>query len=279
MILIPYDSELWTIYKGAYGNMCEDVKIVMGDIMDISSSSKLERLDLEEKNDYETAYENLWANLLHQADFYEATYIVMPYMVKFLEKNEGNFDRLFSMISNIGLCLAADIPYYTRRINKTVLSSYESVYKSYESAVSIIRDKTKDFIRNNFEEIKAKDSDEKWMFSLSVMAILLDRETAYEFYMTDWEEGCIRIKCDKCGYDDENNYVDDESFLKSITPAPPVQWDGINYDNTYAWFGSFLRDLEVEEADLVPYLYGIYTCPECGEKKMIIDFMKSELSD
>lgn len=259
--------------------MCEDVKIVMGDIMDISSSSKLERLDLEEKNDYDTAYENLWANLLHQADFYEATYIVMPYMVKLLEKNEGNFDRLFSMISNIGWCLATDIPYYTRRINKTVLSSYESVYNSYESAVSIIREKTKDFIRNNFEEIKARDADEKWMFSLSVMAILFDREAAYELYMTDWEEGCIRIKCDQCGYDDENNYFDDESFLKSITPAPPVQWDGINYDNTYAWFGSFLRDLEVEEADLVPYLYGIYTCPECGEKKMIIDFMKSELSD
>ena len=52
MNLVPYDSELWSLYPGAYGNVCEEIKIVMGDIKDIPPQSKLRRLDLEEKDDY-----------------------------------------------------------------------------------------------------------------------------------------------------------------------------------------------------------------------------------
>lgn len=63
MILIPYDSELWDQYPGAYGNICEEVKIVMRDVMDIPSQAKLRRLDLEDKEDYEIAYDNFWENL------------------------------------------------------------------------------------------------------------------------------------------------------------------------------------------------------------------------
>ena len=110
MKLVPFDSELWEVYRGAYGNVCEEVRIVIGDIENIPPQSKLLRLDLEEKNDYEIAYDNLWANLWHQMSFYDATYIVMPYMLKFLEKNKDNFDIQLSVISNMGICLATDIP-------------------------------------------------------------------------------------------------------------------------------------------------------------------------
>ena len=88
MDFIPYDSELWEQYPGAYGNVCEEVKIVMGDVMDVPSQSKIRGLDLENKDDYEIAYDNLWQNLWHQMDFYEAMYIVMPYIAKLLEQNE-----------------------------------------------------------------------------------------------------------------------------------------------------------------------------------------------
>lgn len=47
--LLPFDSELWEEYRGAYGNVCEEVKILMGDIKDIPTQYKLRRLDFDEK--------------------------------------------------------------------------------------------------------------------------------------------------------------------------------------------------------------------------------------
>lgn len=280
MNLVPYDSELWTLYPGAYGNVCEIIKIVMGDIEDIPPQSKLRRLDLEEKDDYQIAYDNLWANLLHQMDFYEATYIVLPYIVKLLEKNEDDFDMSFSIISQVGLCLATDIPSFTKGLNKEVLSCYKEVHSNYEEAVSIIGQKTKDFIKNHLNEIKEIDSEEKWMFAISVMAILGDNKAALVLCMTDWDELDLYIKCNKCGYYDESSYLDDdEHFLNDITPAPTAQWDGINYDDTYTWFSGFVCDLEIEEAKYLPYLYGTYACPECGDRKAVIEFMKSYFPD
>lgn len=280
MILIPYDSELWDQYPGAYGNICEEVKIVMRDVMDIPSQAKLRRLDLEDKEDYEIAYDNFWENLWNQMDFYEAMYIVMPYIAKLLENNEDHFDRAFSIILNTGMCLATDIPYFTTRINKSLLGSFDSVYKSYGDAVFCIQEKTKAFIRKYLNEIRMKDSGEKWEFALSVLAILCDREAAYQIYMhmAEWAEGSIPVKCDMCGYYEDCNYLDDDNFIKDITPAPVVQWDGVHYDDMYEWFGCFLHDLGVEEADTAAYLCGTYACPQCGVQKTVIDFMKAELS-
>ena len=266
MKLVAFDSELWEVYRGAYGNVCEEVRIVIGDIENIPPQSKLLRLDLEEKNDYEIAYDNLWANLWHQMSFYDATYIVIPYMLEFLEKNEDNFDRQLSVISNMGICLATDIP------NNKYNEPDRDINDSYEECVSIIQQKTKDFIKKYFNEIKALDSELKSMFVTSVMAILGDREAAFTLFLNGWEE-CY-ITCDKCGYDVEADFTERE-FLESSTPAPIVQWDRVNYEDTYAWYSNFLRDLATEkEAEIVPYLYGTFICPECGDKKIVLDFMK-----
>ena len=91
--LTPYDSKLWDTYRGAYGNVCEIVQIIMGDLAPSPNPLKLRRLDPEDKDNYRIVCDNLFENLTHQLSFYQATYLVMPYMVKLLEqKNAENDD-------------------------------------------------------------------------------------------------------------------------------------------------------------------------------------------
>lgn len=108
--------------------------------------------------------------------------------------------------------------------------------------------------------------------------MILNYGSNIQVHMAEWADGNIPIKCDKCGYYEDCNYLDDDDFIKDITPAPVVQWDGVYYDDMDMWFESFLHDLEVEEAGTAAYLCGTYTCPQCGVQKTVIEFMKAELS-
>ena len=77
LVLVPLDSELWEIYRGAYGNVSREVAILMGEPI-LEPQKKLRRLDMEEKEDYRIAFDNLSENLMHQMSFYEAAWLVMP---------------------------------------------------------------------------------------------------------------------------------------------------------------------------------------------------------
>lgn len=207
--------------------------------------------------------------------FYEATYIVIPYMLRLLEEKEkqDDFDWRVSIISLIGVCLATDI---NINDNTREFSKYEvnkDIKENYDESIKIIKDKTKNFVNNYIDKIKSLDYNTKIEFSISVLSILSDRELAFILIMNGFEY--FPISCDKCDYYDEECEFSDDSFIDKITPAVNMPWNGTDYDNIYIWFSNLLRNLEAEEeSNIISYLYGDFTCPECGEKKPLIDFIK-----
>ena len=52
------------------------------------------------------------------------------------------------------------------------------------------------------------------------------------------------------------------------------KWDGKSYEDTYLWFSNLAHELGVEDEWKIPYYYGTYTCPECGSRGILMDWMK-----
>ena len=95
--------------------------------------------------------------------------------------------------------------------------------------------------------------------------------------MGSWEQ--CPVCCPDCGFYDEDMDADgfyDQEQLKKIEPAASVigKWDGKNYEDTYLWFSNLAHDLGAEDAWKIAYYYGTYTCPECGSRGILIEWMK-----
>lgn len=276
--LTPYNSELWETFRGAYGNVCEEVKIIMGDLEPPQNFLKLRRLDPEEKDSYRIAFDNLCENITHQLSFYDATYIVMPYMMKLLEKKEAekDFDWQFTIICEMGICLATDIPG-----NMYSKLEDEEIKESYEASIALFQEKTKNFLNHYMEELKALDDDLKTYFVNALMAIFVDREAAFILALGGWEESeifCSTCECEGDIYFDEEE-DDSEDFVstsfKNITPAPIKNNDNKSNDDTYNWYINILNQLGATRAiTIISYYYGTLTCPQCNTTKTTIDFVK-----
>ncbi len=277
--LTPYDSKLWDVYRGAYGNVCEMVQVVMGDLEPSSNPLKLRRLDPEDKDNYRIVFDNLCENLTHQLSFYDATYLVMPYMVKLLEKKktENDFDWQLTIICEMGICLATDIP-----TNMDFEIKNEDIIESYKTSVDLFIEQTKQFLNEHMEQLQSLDDNTKSMFVTALMAIFVDREAAFTLILGAWEES--EIFCNTCeceGYisfnndfdkDDSDEGLSDEEFfevsLKDITPAS-------SGNDTYNWYIDILNKLGAEnEAAIIPYYYGTLACPKCKTTKPVMNFIK-----
>lgn len=277
--LTPYDSKLWDTYRGAYGNVCEMVQVIMGDLEPSPNPLKLRRLDPEDKDNYRVVFDNLFENLTHQLSFYEATYLVMPYMVKLLEQRaaENDFDWQLVIICEMGICLATDIP---NNISSEIKD--EAVKENYKASVALFKEQTKQFLNEHMEQLTSLDDNTKSLFVTALMAIFVDRETAFNLALGAWEES--EIFCSTCeaeGYisfdndfdeDDSDAGLSDEEYftvsLKDITPAA-------NGNDAYNWYIDILNKLEAEnEAAIIPYYYGTLTCPKCKTTKTVMNFIK-----
>ena len=51
-------------------------------------------------------------------------------------------------------------------------------------------------------------------------------------------------------------------------------WDWQDFSDTYVWFSHLAQIVDEKEAWKVKYYYGTYTCPECGSKGVLIEWMK-----
>lgn len=277
--LTPYDSELWDTYRGAYGNVCEIVQVIMGDLEPSPNPLKLRRLDPEDKDNYRIVFDNLFENLTHQLSFYEATYLVMPYMVNLLEqkKAENNFDWQLVIICEMGICLATDIPN-----NISFEIKNEEIMENYKASVALFKEQTKQFLNEHMEQLQSLDDNTKSMFVTALMAIFVDRETAFILASGAWEESEIFCStCENEGYisfnsdfddDDSDEGLSDEEFfeisLKDITPAT-------SGNDAYNWYIDILNKLQAEdEAAIIPYYYGTFTCPKCKTTKPVMNFIK-----
>ncbi len=280
--LTPYDSKLWDTYRGAYGNVCEMVQIIMGDLAPSPNPLKLRRLDPEDKDNYRIVCDNLFENLTHQLSFYQATYLVMPYMVKLLEQKnaENDFDWQLVIICEMGICLATDIP---NNIGFEIKN--EEVIENYKASVALFKEQTKQFLNENIEQLKSLDDNTKSLFVTALMAIFVDRETAFILASGAWEESeifCSTCECE--GYisfdeddfdeDDSDEELSDEEFFKiSLKDITPITTKSGN--DAYNWYIDILNKLEaVNEAAIIPYYYGTLTCPKCKTTKTVMNFIK-----
>ncbi len=272
LTLVPFDSELWEIYTGAYSDVRAEVKILMDHKR--SSAEKVRHTASKKKGDCQIAFDNLCENLWKQTNCQSAAYLVMPYMVVLLEDMEkiNHFHWQLEIICGMGLYLAAQ-PDMGRGVNVEP----EGIFENYKRSIEILQEKTKSFLEKYMEDLKKLEENKRSEFLIALMAILGDRQAAFLMSMNAWEY--CPFLCDHCGYGFENGSVGGAQLLERISPAGEKQWDGKSFDDVHSWYGYILRSLGAqEEAKRLSYYYGTFTCPECGEKLPVAELIKSRHS-
>lgn len=293
--LVPTDSRLWETFGGAYGNVVNDIRLLTGDEKELDDwdMALLDRREhrqgkKEDINDIESiALENLFESLAHQMTFYPAIYLAMPYLVKLLEKRiaQNDFEGTISLITDMGLLIAIDVPDSScsdreEAEDKDQKETEDEVMDNYNLSILKLKEITKRFLEQHLEEIK-ENSYYKVPFLTSVLGILgNDRREAFIMFMSRWES-CY-MACSKCeNYNEDIEFDEEDDFEKAfegIIPAPSAagQWDGKSLDNTYIWFSNLLSMAGADrEAKLMPYYYGTYTCPGCGNRGAVMKFMEN----
>lgn len=273
---VEFFSGLWEQYTGAYGNIREDVAFLFCPEKLVPETMKLRRLDPEEKSDYEIQFDNLCENLTHQLSLYGGSYLAMPYLVLLLEKKRRKQDYEWEkkIIQAAGDVLSTDIPFCG---GGDEAQMPEEVMESYQLSVELLQEMTKEFLDQNMERLKEEDPGWLQYFCTDLMAVLGDREAAFQMLMGQWEQ--CPVSCPECDYFDEDMEADgfyDKEQLKKIEPAASVigKWDGKSYEDPYLWFSNLAHELGVEDEWKIPYYYGTYTCPECGSRGILIEWMK-----
>ncbi len=270
---VAFASELWETYRGAYGNVVEDVAFLFCREDLIPETEKIRRLDFKKKEDYEIIFDNLCENLTHQLSLYPAMYLAVPYLVLLLEKKRRDKDERWEhkIIGALGDILTTDIPACGGGEQNDLP---DEVWESYQKSVARLQEMTKDYLQRNLEQA---GGEEGIYFCAEVLAILSDREAAFEMLLGGFEQ--CPVACPDCDYYDEDMEADGlaaEELLEGIEPAEDVigKWDKKDYTNTYVWFSNLMHMVNEKEAWKVRYYYGTYTCPECGSKGMLIEWMK-----
>ncbi len=283
--LIEFNSELWEMFRGAYGNIRDDLKVLMESDPVLSENEQQWYVDQSDKteSDLRIAFDNICEQLWHQMSFYDALYLAMPYLVKLYEKWQQNADfRMQGMLlTNIGIFLATDIS-YNHEIDDTEKVPKE-ILESYHQSIKIIREKAKEFLHCYKEQLKQIDEESRSMFCVGMLAMLGDPEAAFVLILGGWNQ-CLQY-CPNCDNLNEDTEIDSILFQsngkkeleKKIKPAESVigQWDGQSFDHTYLWFSNLLYELENEkEAEKLRYFYGTYTCPNCGAAGKVMEQAK-----
>ena len=265
---VPLDSQLWDEFRGAYGNVSEEVKIVMGYCKDIAPQQKLRRLEPDRKSDYEIAFDNLCENLWHQMSFYPATYLALPYLVCLLQKKaeENDFKWQLRLISAIGAVLATDVW-------KDGDCCDDEILENYKNSIACVKEITMTFVKEYAISLKVLDEVAKQEFLIGMLAILGEKELAF-LSTCNFENECC-FACEHCEYCYEGGALEDTEFLNMVEPAQPKEWDGISYDDTFTWYYGILKKWGLnQQAKLLLYHYGTFTCPECGKTSLLLDCMK-----
>ncbi len=260
--LTDLDSQLWGMYRGAYGIIWDEIDIL----------AKVINGEAVEQEQFEDAFENLCETLWHQMSFYEASYLAIPYMLKFLEQKikQKDFDWQLRLFSEMGMIVAFDIPrnHYGKAVEQELVDNYNK-------CVQVLAELEKQFIMEYFDRIKELGWNEKSYFYTSALAVLDDREAA--FVLTSLMFNEVYVVCGACGEYNERMPMISDGVIEEIRPAEAVigKWDGRSLDDTYVWYSNFLHLLGDEAAvNALSYYYGTYSCPECGEKSLVMNAAK-----
>lgn len=273
---VPFNSPLWDEYYGAYGDVREDVAFLFCPGELVPQMNKIIRLDFEEKSNDRINFDNLCENLSHQLSFYNATYLALPYLVLLLEKKrlEQDFRWQMQIIEQAGIILATD---NTSEEEDCKSGIPREILNSYQLGKEILRGMTEEFLAQHLEKLKKEDEEELKYFATALLAIFGDPGAAFQLVIGSWEQ--TPVSCPECDYFDEemeDGFYEEELMKEKIEPAESVigKWDGKSFEDTYVWFSNLVHELGIEDEWKISYYYGTYTCPECGKKGMLIEWMK-----
>ena len=273
---VPLDSPYWEMYTGAYGSVLPEIRILAG-ADPISPQGKLRRLDFEEKDDYQIAFDNLCENLSHQMSCYDAMFLALPYIVRLYQqkKAERSFTWQADILSQAGICLATDIPELNGESPEPLP---EEIMSSYNAAVLRLKGFAKEFILENLNQMRLLNYDSRTFLMNGLIAILGERVLANVLTMSCWDEDECYLGCPDCDFCNEEPSLTDDEAQGLLVPAEPEPWDGKSFENPLCWICGVLDKLgDKKEKQLISYYYGTYTCPECGKKALLLDFAKSYL--
>ena len=268
--LQEFDSPLWEIYRGAYGNVREYLEILTGEKDAAPETFKLRRLEQIPKTNYELAFDNLCENLWHQMDFYSATWLALPYLAKLMESWEKEQDQewMFQGILAAGSCLATDV--YGNKPEET------EIQESYENAALTIRAMTIDFLAHHIAYVQEKELHWRRAFATAVIAILGEQKLAYMFILS-YFNSCYIVcpECENCDEEIEFGYFDPSERIEAAK-APSEKWDGESFEDVRLWlFNLFDLMGDQEGKEQLGYYFGTYVCPECGERTHVLTGMEA----
>ena len=288
--LVDFDSNLWEEYRGAFGNVKQEIELLWRLDPILAEKERQWYVDMykEPVSELRVAFDNLCEQLSHQLSFYSALYLVMPYLVKIYERweKEAGFFMQGMLLSNIGIFLATD-NLYNHTMEQDILkerdSNFSEIFSNYQYSIEVIQEKAKTFLFQYIDQLKQIDMEDRSMFATGIMGILGDREAAFLLTLGAWSQ-CV-LYCPNCGELDEDIELDDyfgegtirENLQKKIKPANSVigKWDGKSFDNPYLWFSNLLYLLGMKkEEKKIAYFYGTYTCPYCGETGTVMELAK-----
>lgn len=265
--LTELNSELWGMHRGAYGDIWNEIavleKVISGE-------------DVEAEV-FESTFETLCEGLWHQLSFYDAGYLAMPYLLKLLglKIKEQDFQWQLRLFSEMGMIVTTDIPrnHYTHDVEVEIV-------ENYNRCLLVLAELEKQFIMKYLEQIAELESNSKSYFYTTALAVLDDREAA--FVLTSLLYNEIYVVCGACGTWNEELPEISQGEIKEIEPAETVigKWDGKSFENTYIWYSNFLHMLgDDHAANVLSYYYGTYTCPECGQKALVMDVAKKYIEE
>lgn len=265
------NSELWDIYKGAYGNITEDLKGLLIPEPDVPENEK--SFDVSGDSDYMISFDNIWQQLGHQMSFYPALYLALPYLTKIYSywRGKDDFKMQILILTNAGITLSSDIPYNHYNSEDKVP---EDIMDNYQKSIFIFKKEAEDIFLNKLDNLKEYNYNDLPYICAALLAFLGKREEAFILVLGNWSQ-CFPY-CKACGYLDENieleydindNCEASEGLNSVVTPAASVigQWDNKSLDNTYVFLSNILHTLGDEKSvKKLQYYYGTYKCPECG---------------
>jgi len=228
-----------------------------------------------ENRDWESI-EDIFENITHQMTFYSATYVVFPHLVKLLEHimEEGDIEHAHMLIFNLGICLATDVPEnHFEEVDSPLLDEYHAAAKMLAGLV-------KRYINTNSDEILEMDEVNRNMLLVAALAVFGERELVYvaldELASGEMEELPLMCGGDCDFFEECFEPLREDSEIGLIVPAQykPGKWDGKSYDDAFLWTSALADMLGAkEQVEGLKYIYGTFTCPECGRTKRVLDFM------
>lgn len=259
----PFDSTVWDVVQ-------------MASQMDLKTRLQ-EAINHRDWDDID----NIFQNITHQMTFYSATYVVLPHMVRLLEQvmEDDDLEHAHLLIYNLGICLMTDIP--ENRFEETD----SPLLDDYNAAALKLAGLTKQYLNTYIDEIREMDEDQRSMLFVATLAILGERKMVYAAFvqLASGELEEISMVCGgDCEYYEEC-YEPYEEQEDSIVPSAKYEsgtWDGKSYKDAFLWTSAVAEMLDLEnQSEVLRYLYGTFTCPECGKTKRVLDFMITYLTE